>query len=386
MRFGWGLLALLLLLGSQAAAQTVTPDTSSVQGQFYTTFVIGGGGPGLSQPTGLLISSAQLPALGTTDLGANAHLISDGWSADVTLHATTDASPTYAHYAGLYQPSYTTPLAGVLPTPTSNFMHFTDSRPGYVCTAGLGANCASTTFATTVYGTVPLRQPFGVGGSNTSQNSPITGTSGADLIVSLALSDPVFSGDTVGQATFASGFYNYDGAHPSPAAHVTPTTGTLPNYPFPIMSWVTPPGQYFSSAVGYTVEVNCVAGSYGSTQTSQPAMCAGVTVTASDGTHSVTRTALTMTASALLGEFYRHGDERQQLHHVDGLDGRLQRRRPGDCLRRARFPEGAEQDQFPGLPRHQHHGDVHDGRSGPARSPCSPPPTATATPLRRGRS
>lgn len=262
---------------------------------FYPSLWGANSGVAALAPSAVLISSALLPALGTTDLGSAAHLVSDGWTVDVTLHATTDASPTFAHYAGLYQPSYTAPLAGMLPSPSSNFMHFTDTRPGYACVAGVGNGCTVGTVATTVYGTVPLRQPYGVSGSSTSFNNPITSTSGADLVVSLALSDPVFAGDSVGSVTFASGFYNYDGAHPSPAANVAPTQGVLPNYPPPIMSWVTTPGQYFAATAGFTVEVNCVAAAYGPTTGSQT--CAGVAVTASDGTHSVTRTTNAMALS-----------------------------------------------------------------------------------------
>ena len=140
MRFGWGLLALLLLLGSQAAAQTVTPDTSSVQGQFYTTFVVGGGGPGNGQASGLLISSAQATSI--TDVQPVSQFYS-GWTWDVTLKGVTPAG-SLASYS-----------LGSAPTPSSNSLHLTDTRPGYSCTTG---GCTPNTVATTVYAVGPLRE------------------------------------------------------------------------------------------------------------------------------------------------------------------------------------------------------------------------------------
>ena len=299
MRHGWLgkiVLAIATLIPlhaawGQASAPGVPPFIRPTFGVWYAP-----GGIGPLTPSAVLISSQLLPALGTTDFGANAHIISDGYTADVTLNQTTDASPTFAHFAGLYQPSYSAPLGGFLPTPTSNYMSFTDTRPGYTCTAGLGNGCVLGTVNTTVYATVPLRQPFGTTGSGTAYNNPIAPTSGANINVAVALSDPVFSGDNVGVVTFASGFYN--AGTPSPANTVTPTVGALPAYPAPIVSWMTPPGQYFNSANGFTVEVECGAPTYGPS-TLANSSCAGVTVTASDGTHSVTRTATAMALSQM---------------------------------------------------------------------------------------
>lgn len=223
-------------------------------------------GPVPGQPISLLISSAQLPALGTSDLGSNAHILWDSYTADLTISQFATGG-TLAAYTGLFP--------AVNPTPSSNALSFTDHRPGFSPTDG-----SATTVDTTVFATTPIRQPY------PNITLPTEGTSAGNAIVTVGLSAAVRSGDTLGPATLAA---NLNGA--SLAGTIAPASiaaGALASYEPPIMEWKTDAGMRIGPSdvgfTGFTVEIVC-----GQEDAWNGHACAGVNFTLSDtGGHNVT--------------------------------------------------------------------------------------------------
>ena len=111
--------------------------------------------------------------------------------------------------------------------------------------------------------------------------------------MTLAASDWAYSGDSLSTATSGSGWYTGGNSQAVVARAAVPvTTGTLPAYPPPIGGWVTEPGLRYDGTSTATVEFIC-----GSARGQGGVPCAGVTFTMTDGTHSVSHTVLSLTAS-----------------------------------------------------------------------------------------
>ena len=164
--------------------------------------------------------------------------------------------------------------------PSAAKVVFTVTRPGYT-SAG-----AVTSYSTTVYGTRQMRKAY----PNDSQDDVTT--SGSDVIAKFALSDFIYSGDTVTVA-IASGLYTQGGTPTNAVAAATSVTNNSTNtYAKPVGRFVSVPYQRVTG--NFTVEY---FGGHRSAKDGKPLAC--VVFTASDShSHTSTTTVSTMTLSA----------------------------------------------------------------------------------------
>jgi hypothetical protein len=226
-------------------------------------------------PTSILISSAQ--ATSPTDYTPASQFYA-GWTWDVTTQGVTPAGAQGTTGLGNY-------ALGTTPGPASNLLQITDTRPTYTCTT---SGCTPGTEADTIYAIGGLRQVYPNGLVPTESGS-------TNAVVTLVASDWVYQGDVLSAGTGLPNWYTGGNSVATIAATGIPiSTGsiTLPVYPPPIFAWVTEPGLRYDGTSTITLEGFC-----GHARGQGGKSCAGVTYTMTDGTHSVSHTAPTPTAS-----------------------------------------------------------------------------------------
>ncbi len=164
--------------------------------------------------------------------------------------------------------------------PSAAKVVFTVTRAGYD-TAG-----SVTSVVDTVYGTKVMRKAY----PNDAVDDVVT--SGSDVVVHVALSDFIYTGDTVTVA-IASGLYTKTGVPTNAVAALTSVTNNSVNtYPKPIGRFVTVPYQRVTG--NFVVEYH---GAHRSARNGKPLAC--VIFTATDAhSHTSTTTVTTMTLSA----------------------------------------------------------------------------------------
>lgn len=183
-------------------------DTGSTLAVRITAQNIAGAASTLAAGVGPAIAASSFPSFEVRPDGYTANIS----FANLTTNGTYDLSP------------YTTPK--VVLTVTS---------PGFDDTG------SPTTVTRDILGTVALRQPYP--NENTHTEVAITG----GVKVTIALSDRIYSGDTVTQCSLLSGIYT-SGNTTSPAATLTASSGLATNtsalpYPHPIANWLALPRE-----------------------------------------------------------------------------------------------------------------------------------------------
>jgi len=119
-----------------------------------------------------------------------------------------------------------------------------DENPKVVLTVtspGFDASGATTTLTREIVGTVPFRQPYPNQSTHTEAGIP------GGVKVTIALSDRIYSGDTVSQCMLLPGAYVSSG-NPSPAANLTAVGGRTTNastlgYPKAVANWLAFPRE-----------------------------------------------------------------------------------------------------------------------------------------------
>lgn len=152
----------------------------------------------------------------------------NGWVAEIDIAGLSAAGPT-AFQLGM----------GASNSPAAATVVLTVTSPGYDATG------TATTITRTVYGTYWLRKPY------PSQASADEAATGGTLTVRVALSDFVYSGDTV-TATIVSGFYTGSLG----ASAVATTINSTQAYPTSICRWAWPV-QYSAVTGNFTLEAVC---------------------------------------------------------------------------------------------------------------------------------
>jgi hypothetical protein len=146
---------------------------------------------------------------------------------------------------------------------------------------------AVTTVNRTVYGTIPLRNPYPNGTTNNET------TSGSDVVTRVVLSDDILPTDAL-NVTAASAVYTKGSASLAISNFPVTNSSTMTEYQ-PIGNWLTQFNIARQSGASMTVEFAVTSKfSRGNGQV------AAVVFTASDGSNTVTQTASTMTQSAFL--------------------------------------------------------------------------------------
>lgn len=235
-----------------------------VLAQSLTLFGAGSAG---SVPAGTPLSLTVSSSLWTsnTDLTPVSQYI-NGWTADLTLKATTIAGSTGAYNCG---------------SQASPKLSFTDTSPGFDSSGN------ATTVARTIYCTSWLRQTYA---NQTLPTEGQTGAGSADAKISLTFNDFVYASDGLSSATILASLYG--GTPANVAGSVAITNSSARTYPRPIGVWVTEPGRRLDGSTSATIEF-FVGHAYA--QGTKPV--SAVKITMSDGTHTVTKTVSALTAS-----------------------------------------------------------------------------------------
>jgi hypothetical protein len=260
----WLLGAFLALWAGAALAQPTGP-AETTPGVPYTGFLLGSyvpgsAGPVVGQPTALAINSPDWTS--STDLTPVSQFV-NGWTAALTLNATAPVGNTSAYNLGSY---------------ASPNLSFTDTSPGY------NSSASPTTVARTIVATSWLRRTYN------NAALPTEAANSGNARVSLSLSDFVYATDTLSAANAVAGLYTGSLAN----AAIPVTNNSTRAYPRPICAWVTPPGGRVGTGGSLTVEMFC---GHAYAQGGQPV--AAINFTLSDGTHTVSHTVSTLTASAI---------------------------------------------------------------------------------------
>lgn len=192
--------------------------------------------------------AARLPTMLPTQLGAkignlslsggasepvdgditSVEILSDGWSADVTIKGWGTDAGSITYDDGLDASNVPTASTPTISTTSKSW------------TAG----GVETTVGRTLYARQATRNP----GLSTLDET----ASGDDLIIRVALSHFVYSGDTVGAFNFPAGWANNGGD--SNASSGTCTSSSIRGYEKPIAQWVNHDEDWATSS-SYTVEM-----------------------------------------------------------------------------------------------------------------------------------
>lgn len=157
-----------------------------------------------------------------------------------------------------------------------------------VSSSGYDDTCSLTTISRTIYGTKQVRKPYPDNALNDETES------GGNVTSRVALSDYIYSGDTVVSTAILSGLYN-DGANASLAGTPSATNSSTLAYPKVTANWSWPGYQLMDS----TTKLRCVAFSPHAQQ-GRPVRAVKFTVT--DGTTTNTEIVLAPTYDASMGD------------------------------------------------------------------------------------
>jgi hypothetical protein len=250
-----------------AAALCVGLAPTAAPAQYLPLLGAGrGGGVGIvtGDPTGLTITSSIWTS--STDLTPVSQFV-DGWTADLTIQGATPAGATAAYTVG---------------TAASPRLSFVDTRPGYTSAA------AATTVADTIWATSWLRKTYN------NETLPTEAANGGNAKIALSLNDFVYASDSLGAASSVSGLYVSGAVTSRTRSGITVTNNSTRTYPRPIGAWVTPPGERIASGGSQVVEF---FGGQSYARGGVPLAAVVITAVDTAGTHTVTKTVSTMTAS-----------------------------------------------------------------------------------------
>lgn len=149
----------------------------------------------------------------------------NGWVAEIDI---SGLNPGGTYNFGL----------GTNNNPTNAKIAFTVVSPGY------DTNGNATTVTRTVYGTQYVRAPFPL--SNSTLNQPDEASNAGTLTIKVALSDFIYSGDTV-TASIASGIYT-NGTTSNPVTNLSVTNNSTYSYPTSVGRWAWVPYEVASSS------------------------------------------------------------------------------------------------------------------------------------------
>lgn len=229
---------------------------------------------------GLLLNPYRFGSVAVTGDPIAATVNADGISATITFKGLATGG-TYAYDAaggsaslGLQQPSTAKAVLSI-------------SGPGFDSTG------AATTGAWTSYATLHRRDP---GTSNAKET-----TSGSDVIVEFALSEPVYAGETVSLTTLA-GLYT-QGGNPSTAKTISVVNNSTQAYFVPRGQWSTIDRQKFTGNFDLAFDPQSVHGVAGIACVKFD--CTGGTSSATQSATVTSRTARQRAGSSLYSDEYK---------------------------------------------------------------------------------
>jgi hypothetical protein len=249
-----------------AAQGTTAPGLPPYQGMLLSMIYPPNGVLAVGTPISCTITSTQL--VSTTDQtpvtqytnGITMDCLFSGLTVSPVLGGINGGTSNYPNFkTGATSFPFT---KGAPPQPIS----FTVTSPGYNSSGVLG------TVTRTVFASYPLVQASSTQGTNSAteaqlitEQTPVQAQSGSNAIVSFALSDPIFAGDTFpGNAIVLSGIFIDTAGHATLSSVSVPVTNnsTLSYASIrPICNWDTPEGTRVGSASGVnpsiTLRMHC---------------------------------------------------------------------------------------------------------------------------------